>query len=103
MKKEKAISTGIGIAALALLGAYFLGGKNGAKNRKAVRGWTLKMKGEVLEKIEQVKKLDKKDYEKIVDGVSARYAKLEKVGGAELKSLQTELKKGWEHISKKLK
>lgn len=103
MKKEKAIGAGIGLAALAAIGAYFLAGKRGAKNREAIKGWTLKMKGEVLEKVEKVKKLDKDDYEKIVDQVAERYAKLEKVGGAELKRLTIEMKKAWEHVRKKLK
>lgn len=103
MKKGKAISAGVGLAALAVLGAYFLGGKRGSKNRDLIKGWTLKMKGEVLEKIEQVKKLDKKDYEKIVDGVASRYAKLEKVAGPELKKITAEMKKAWGEISKKIK
>lgn len=103
MKKEKAIGTSIGIAALAAIGAYFLAGKRGAKNREIIKGWTLKMKGEVLEKVEKVKKLDKDDYEKIVDQVAERYGKLEKVGAAELKRLTIEMKKAWEHISKELK
>jgi DNA-directed RNA polymerase subunit F len=103
MKKEKAIGAGIGIAALAAVGAYFLSGKRGAKNREAIKGWTLKMKGEVLEKVEKVKKLDKDDYEKIVDEVAERYGKLEKVGAAELKRLTAEMKKAWDHIKKNLK
>lgn len=103
MKKEKAIGAGIGIAALAAIGAYFLTGKRGAKNREAIKGWTLKMKGEVMEKVEKVKKLDKDDYEKIVEEVAERYGKLEKVGAAELKSLTAEMKKAWDHIRKELK
>lgn len=103
MNKNKAIGTGIGIAALAAIGAYFLGGKRGAKNREAIKGWTLKMKGEVLEKVEKVKKLDKEDYEKIVDEVAERYGRLEKVGAAEAKRLSAELKKAWGHIKEELK
>ncbi len=103
MKKGKVISAGIGVAALTALGAYFLTGKRGAKNRELIKGWTLKMKGEVLDKVEKVKKLDKKDYEKIVDEVSERYGRLGKVGGAELKRLTGELKKAWTHISEELK
>ena len=45
MKKSQKIIGGIGLAALAAAGAYFLGGKRGARNREAIRGWTLKMKG----------------------------------------------------------
>ncbi|HCC48542.1 MAG TPA: hypothetical protein DEQ38_10580 [Elusimicrobia bacterium] len=103
MDKNKALGTGIGIAALAAIGAYFLTGKRGAKNREAIKGWTLKMKGEVLEKVEKVKKLDREDYEKIVDDVAERYAKLEKVSAAELKRLTAEMKKAWSHISAELK
>ncbi|MDD2805732.1 MAG: hypothetical protein PHV33_09265 [Elusimicrobiales bacterium] len=103
MEKKKAIGTGIGIAALAAIGAYFLTGKRGAKNRDAIKGWTLKMKGEILEKVEKVKKLDKDDYEKIVDEVSERYGKLEKVSATELKRLSAELKKAWGHIKEELK
>ena len=35
---------GIGLAALAAAGAYFLYGKNGKKNRKKISGWMLKAK-----------------------------------------------------------
>ncbi len=103
MKKEKVIGAGIGLAALAAIGAYFLTGKRGAKNREIIAGWTLKMKGEILEKVEKVKAMDREDYEKIVDEVAAKYAKLEKVGAAELKSLSAELKQGWAHLAKKMK
>ena len=104
MEKKKAIGAGIGIAALAAIGAYFLTGKRGAKNRAAIKGWTLKMKGEVLEKVERVRrKLDREDYEKIVDDVAERYGKLERVGAAELKRLTAEMKKAWAHISEEMK
>lgn len=103
MKKEKVIGAGIGMAALAAIGAYFLTGKRGEKNREAIKGWTLKMKGEVLDKVEDIKSMKREDYEKIVDTVAARYAKLEKVGSAELKKLTADLKDAWKHISAEMK
>lgn len=103
MDKKKTIGAGIGIAALAAIGAYFLTGKRGAKNRDLIKGWTLKMKGDILDKVEKVKKLDKEDYEKIVDDVADRYGKLEKVSGTELKRLSGELKKAWGHVKEELK
>jgi len=66
----------IGAAAIAAIGAYFLTGKHGAENRENVRGWMLKMKGEVLEKVEDLKNLTEADYYKIVDEAAARYRKL---------------------------
>ncbi|MDP2865873.1 MAG: hypothetical protein Q8O90_06495 [Elusimicrobiota bacterium] len=100
---EKVIGTGMGIAALAAIGAYFLAGKKGAENRDVIRGWTLKMKGEVLEKVEDLRELKKEDYYRLVDEVAARYERVERVGAEELKRLTKELKGAWEHISKELK
>lgn len=102
-KSEKVISAGIGIAALAAIGAYFLTGERGAKNRERIYGWTLKMKGEVLEKVEDLKNMKKEDYYKIVDEVAARYEKVERVSASELRRLTDELKDAWAHISKQLK
>ncbi|MDT8286542.1 MAG: hypothetical protein RQ748_05485 [Elusimicrobiales bacterium] len=99
-RSTKAISTGMGIAALAALGTYFLTGKRGEKNRKAIAGWTLKMKGEVLEKAEKLKELNKEAYEKIVDDVTRRYERVGRASASELKNMKSELKGAWKHISK---
>ena len=101
-KTTKMIEAGVGLAALAALGTYLLAGKRGAENREKISGWMLKMKGEVLEKVEEIKQLNKEEYYKIVDEISGRYAKLGKVGAAELEHLSTELKGAWEHLSKEL-
>ena len=104
MKKTgKIIGAGIGLAALAAAGTYFLYGERGAKNRAKIAGWSLKMKGEVLEKIEALKSIDREAYHELVDKVAARYAKLEKVSAAELRHLTVDLKNAWAHISKELK
>lgn len=89
----------MGVAAVAALGTYFLYGKNGARNREKVAGWMLKLKGEVLEKVEGIRDLNEQEYYRIVDEISARYAKLEKVGSEEVKHLAAELKGAWEHLS----
>jgi len=97
-KTEKMIGAGIGLAAIAGLGAYFLYGKNGEHNREKISGWMLKMKGEVLEKAEEFKDINEAEYYKIVDEVSARYSKLGKVSAEEVKHLTKELKAAWDHI-----
>ncbi len=101
-KTGKVIGAGFGIAAIAALGTYFLYGKKGAQNRAKISGWMLKMKGEVLEKVEKVKDLNEKEYYEIVDEVTARYAKLGKVGAQELKHLTGELRGAWAHLSREL-
>ncbi len=63
MKKvspKKSVSTGTVLAlsasALALAaGAYYFFGPEGKKNRGAFKGWMIKMKGEIIEKMEQAK------------------------------------------------
>ena len=102
-KNSKIISAGIGLAAVAAAGAYFLYGERGAKNRERISGWALKMKGEVLEKVEELKTIDRDSYSKLVDEIAARYAKLEKVSASELRRLTVELKNSWSQISKQLK
>ena len=101
-KTGKMIEAGIGLAALAALGTYFLYGKKGAENRGKISGWMLKLKGEVLEKAEEVKELNEQEYYKIVDEVTARYSKLQKVGAEELKHLTGELKGAWAHLNREL-
>jgi len=101
-KTEKMIGAGVGVAALAALGTYLLYGARGEKNRQAVAGWMLKLKGEVLEKAEEIKNLNEAEYYKIVDEISGRYARLGKVGAEELKHLTSELKAAWAHLNKEL-
>lgn len=69
--KDKLIGAGIGLAALAAAGTYFLYGKRGAKNREAIAGWTLQLKGEVLEKMEKVKHLNQAAYNELVEETAA--------------------------------
>ena len=47
----KVVAVGAGIAALSVA-AYMLFGPNGKKNKKAIKGWAIKMKGEIIEKLE---------------------------------------------------
>jgi hypothetical protein len=104
MKKSgKMIGAGIGLAAIAAAGAYFLYGDKNARNREKVRGWALKMKGEVLEKIENMKTIDRDTYLRMVDKVADRYSKLETISAAELRHLTVELKNAWAQIDKNLK
>ncbi len=102
--KKKSGGIGLGVVALAAAaaaGTYFLyGSKNATKNRKSVKGWTLKAKGEVLEKMEKMKNIDEAGYKRIVDTVAKKYKKLKTVNTKEAEALASELKKQWKEISK---
>lgn len=101
--KEKALGAGLGLAALAAAGAYFLYGKRGTKNRAKIEGWALQLKGEVLEKMEGLKDINQEKYDRLVDETALRYGRVKRVSGVELKHITSELKSAWTHIGKQLK
>ncbi|OGZ42155.1 MAG: hypothetical protein A3C80_01940 [Candidatus Ryanbacteria bacterium RIFCSPHIGHO2_02_FULL_45_43] len=96
---KRNVTWGFGLAATAI-GTYFLYGKEKIKNRRKVKGWMLKVKGEVLEKIERFKQVDKATYNKAIDDVARRYRKLRNVSNKELALLIKELKQHWHEVKK---
>jgi hypothetical protein len=108
---KKAMSTGTkvmvgtGLAALAVAGAagaYFLYGKNGAKNRKAVKTWAMRAKADVIDKLEKAKVVSEENYHMIVDGALTKYAAMKGVAPEELAALSKELKSHWKSIKSQL-
>ena len=91
----------LGLVAVAA-GGYFLYGKEGAKNRKKIKGWALKAKGEMLESIERLKNINQKTYNEVVDRVAKRYKKFKQVDKKELQRLVKESKSFWNSITKKI-
>lgn len=96
---EKAIVISAGVAALAAAGYFFLG-PSGKKNFRATRGWMIKMKGEVVEKMEAVKNVTEKEYHNIVDTVAKNY--ISSGGNKEVAKLAKELKSHWKFISSRV-
>ncbi len=96
------VGAGIALAAAAVAGAYFLYGQNGAKNRKKVRGWALRMKGEILEGIENTAELTQAAYGRLVEEVAERYKSLDNVDPKELQVMIKEIKGHWASIHKQL-
>lgn len=90
---------GAGVAALSAA-AYVLFGPDGKKNRKIIRGWTVKMKGEIIEKFENAKEITEPIYHEIVENVQAKYAKLKNVDPEELIRVVGEIKKHWKALKK---
>jgi hypothetical protein len=80
--------------------AYVLFGPDGKKNQKKIRGWAVKMKGEMIEKFEEAKELTEPVYHKIIDNVEAKYAKLKGVDKAELEATVKEIRKHWDALKK---
>lgn len=96
--------TGVGLSAIALVaGTYFLyGSKEAVKNRKKVKGWMLKAKGEVLDKVEKLKSIDEATYGKLIDTVSEKYKKVKAINLADVEGLAKELKGHWKNLKKEV-
>jgi len=102
--KGAAIGVGIAAAVAAVAGAYFLdGAKDAAKNRKKVKAWSLKAKGEILGKLEKLSDVSEDVYNKIVDEVSEKYKKLKDVDMEDVENLVKELKSHWKKMEKDVK
>jgi hypothetical protein len=97
-----AVAVGAGIA-VASAAAYLLFGPEGKKHRKDMQSWMIKMKAEVMEKMEKAKELSTPVYEKIISDVEAKYGALKHVDSVTLKKEVDELKKNWRAMTKAAK
>lgn len=93
------VGVGAGIAALAAA-SYILFGPQGKKNRKAIKGWTVKMKGEIIEKLEEAKEITEPVYHNIVDTIKAKYEKAKNVDQEDVDEVVAEIKKHWKALVK---
>ena len=97
------IAVGVGIGMLAALsaGAYYLyGTKEGSKRRTKIRGWVLKAKGEVMEKLENMKEVNEQVYNDIILNVMKKYQGVKNIDPMEVEALVSDLKKHWKNIKK---
>jgi Zn finger protein HypA/HybF involved in hydrogenase expression len=92
----------LGVAAGLFAGAHLLFGnsENAKRNMKKLQGFAIKMKGEVVEKLEKAKQISEPIYNQIVDDVSKKYKKIEK---GQLNEVIADLKKQGKKILKDVK
>jgi len=89
-----------GLTAATVAVSYFLYGPKGEKNRKKLKGWMLKMKGEVLQKMEDLKEVNKETYEKLVDTIGEKYKNFKETKTEDVEELVKKLKSHWPKIEK---
>lgn len=85
-----------GVAALGATAYYFFG-PQGTKNQKKLKGWMIKMKGEIIEKIETAEGMTEDMYNTIIDSISKKYKDIEP---EELEAFVSTLKKHWKSIAR---
>ena len=98
----EAVGIGAGIAALSAA-AYIMFGPDAKKNRKAIRGWAVKMKGEIIEKLEKAKEITEPVYHNIVKEVESKYSKIKNIDPKELEAAISDIKKHWKSLEKDAK
>ncbi len=108
MKKQdkgtvgKMVALGASVAALGAATYYFFG-PEGKKHQKNFKGWMIKMKADIVEKIEEAGEVTEAVYHKIIDEVSAAYVKTGKVSKEEIAVYAELLKKQWGSVVKSTK
>ena len=96
------IAGGLAVAALAASAAatYYFAGPGGKKHRKQVSAFSKKAKGEMLNKIKQMKTVSAVAYSQAAKEVLAKYKQAKHIAPGELAALASELKGHWDKISK---
>lgn len=98
-KQQVGIGVGLTAAAVAAAGAYFLyGSERAPKNRAAVKSWALKAKAEVLEHLEDAKKMTREEFEQVVAGVATTYAGVKSATKKDLKGFSEEMMTHWDKL-----
>ena len=101
LSASQKLSIGVGLTAAAVTaaGAYFLyGSDDAAKNRKKVKGWMLKAKGDVLDKLEDAKHITEDEFHALVENVVDTYAKARTLSQKEMKDFRKEMTENWEDL-----
>jgi hypothetical protein len=102
VKKSNAVKLAVIGASLAGLAAtaYFFFGPKGKKHQQQAKAWAIKMKGEVVEKLEKAREITEPIYREIIDAVASGYKKGKKASQPEINALAEDLKKHWRSMSK---
>ena len=100
-KNKTALGVGITATVAAIAGAYYLYGyRNNPKHRKQLKSWMLRMKAEVMDKLDEVKEINAEAYDAIVGTVAEKYKQLKNVNPQEVIDLASRMKGHWNDIKK---
>jgi hypothetical protein len=95
------VAVGVGMLAALSAGAYYLyGTKEGAKKRIKMRGWMLKAKGEMMDKMESMKEMNEETYNNLIQTVMKKYEAVKNIDPKEVQELTSDLKKHWKNIKR---
>ncbi len=100
-KSSGAVKLGVlGASIAGLAAAYYFLGPKGKKHQERAKAWAIKMKGDVVERLEKSREVSESIYKEIIDSVAADYKKGKRAGREEIESLSEDLKKHWNTIGR---
>lgn len=91
-----------GITAAATAGALYLYSQSEEETKKELRGWVLKVKGDVMEGIENSEKLNRESYEKIVDDSIEKFGEFKEEQKPHVEEVRADLKGHFDDIKANL-
>lgn len=91
-----------GLLGAAAIGAVYLYGKNKKRVQRKLRGWMLKVKGEVMEQVSEAEELTREEYESIVDTAVDKYKAKKEQAAEEFEQTRRRLKSQWKEIHKEV-
>ena len=103
LKKGSSKKIGLGASIVALTATaiiYLLVGPQGKKNRKILKSWVIKMKGDIVEKLENAKEITQPIFNKIVDEVARKYEKVKNISPTDLTEAVKQIKAQWKSLTK---
>lgn len=92
-----------GASLAGLAAAYFFLSPKNKRRLDNTKSWVIKMKGDVVEKLEQAREISEAVYNEIIDSVATKYEKELKSSPEEIKLLARDLKTHWQTISRSAK
>ena len=88
-----------GASLAGLAAAYFFLGPKSKKNIENTKSWAIKMRGDIVEKLEKARGLSEDIYNDIIDSVATKYEKKAKSSSKEIRALAQNLKTHWSALS----
>lgn len=85
----------LGASLAGLAAAYFFLSPKSKKQIEDTKAWAIKMKGDVVERLEQAGEMGEDVYNEIVDSIATKYEKNFKSNPEEVRALAQDLKKHW--------
>jgi hypothetical protein len=87
-----------GLLASAAVGAVYFYGKNKKKTQEKLRGWVLKVKGEVMERVASAETLTRSRYNEFIDAAVEKFSDKKHIAESEAEKLRENLKARWGEI-----